>query len=872
MKKLIPIILCLLGAVPSLVAEHIKGGELYYVYIGPGPSPNTSEYRVTLKLYIDCRATNPGQLDTQVPFTIFDKGTGTQFGDTVIARMSDERFINFDPATNPCIGNPPSDVCYRIRWFTRNVILPTNTMGYTIAYQRCCRINNIVNLTPPSNAVGVTYIAEIPGTGVLPEAYKNSSPTYVTNDAAAICIGSFFNFSFGAAEPDGTDSLVYVLCGGFAGATQINPNPPKAAPPPYPELSYRFPYSNAQPLGGQATINPQTGLITGIAPATTGQFVITACAYEYRQGVLINIHRKDIHVAVSDCIPLKAVLKPNYSYCDDFFVTFANEQLNPSGSVYIWDYGDNTKKDTTSNPLGTVNHQYLDTGTYRVQLKVILAGQCVDSTITMAKVYPGFFPGFTTTGTCVLLPLQFNDTTASRYGAASKWSWNFGDETTNADTSSLKNPSWKYNSIGVKQVRLIVESNKGCLDTVFANVEVRDKPPIALPFRDTLICSIDTLMLNAIGNGIFSWGPSYNIINANSQTPLVYPKQTTFYKTTLNENGCINTDSIRVRVVDFVTLNAGADTTICTTDTIRLNPIGDGLKYVWTPANSLNNPNIKNPLANPLTTTRYFVTASIGKCDAFDNVEVRAVPYPGSIAGEDTVICYDDTAQLDARIIGSRFEWSPVNTLSSGNILNPQAFPLRTTTYMLRAYDTLGCPKPGISTVTVTVRPKILSFAGNDTAVVVGQPLQLRGTGAEFFEWMPSTYLNNSRSQTPIANLSDNFTYQLRAFTAEGCFGLDTINIKVFKTAPDIFVPNAFAPTGRNSVLRPICVGISSMEYFRVFNRWGQLVFQTSQMGRGWNGTIGGQLQGTGTYVWMVKGTDFTGKVIVKKGTATLIR
>jgi len=67
-------------------------------------------------------------------------------------------------------------------------------------------------------------------------------------------------------------------------------------------------------------------------------------------------------------------------------------------------------------------------------------------------------------------------------------------------------------------------------------------------------------------------------------------------------------------------------------------------------------------------------------------------------------------------------------------------------------------------------------------------------------------------------------------------------------------------------------VGISNMEYFRVFNRWGQLVFQTSIMGRGWDGTIGGRPQATGTYVWMVKGTDFTGKVIVKKGTAILIR
>jgi len=296
------------------------------------------------------------------------------------------------------------------------------------------------------------------------------------------------------------------------------------------------------------------------------------------------------------------------------------------------------------------------------------------------------------------------------------------------------------------------------------------------------------------------------------------------------------------------------------------------LKFVWSPTTGLNNPNLKNPSANPLNTTRYFVTASIGKCNATDDVIVRTVPYPGSIAGPDTTICFEDTAQLNARIVGTRYDWTPINTLSSANTLSPLAFPLRTTTYTLLVYDTLGCPKPGISRVTVSVRPKIIAFAGHDTSVVVDQPLQLRGSGAEFYEWTPPTFLSNNRSQTPIAILSDNFTYYMRTFTPEGCFALDTINIKVFKTAPDIFVPNAFAPAGRNNVLRPIPVGISNMEYFRVFNRWGQLVFQTSIMGRGWDGTIGGRPQATGTYVWMVKGTDFTGKVIVKKGTAILIR
>lgn len=872
MKKILSISIVLLLFASPLLAEHIKGGELFYAYLGDGTTAGTSRYQLTLKLYIDCKATNPGQLDDRVPLTIFDRANNAQIGASVIAPMTDEQFLQFDPASNPCIGNPPTDVCYRVRWYSVTVTLTNNISGYSISFQRCCRINNIVNLVDPSNAVGATYTCDIPGNNILPTGYKNSSPQFVANDVAAICANSSFTYSFAADEADG-DSLSYQLCSGFRGASQTTPNPADAAPPPYAPLSYNGGFSGSTPLGGQASINSSTGLITGIAPGITGQYVITACVSEYRNGKLINVHRKDIHVSVSNCIPLKALLNPDYAYCDDFNVSFRNEQLNPAGARYIWSYGDGSNPDTTSDPQGRVSHQYADTGVYTVKLKVILAaGQCVDSTTTKARVFPGFFPGFTVTGTCVLLPLQFTDTTSSRYGAASKWRWAFGDETTTADTSRIKNPTWKYGSIGFKTVQLIVESNKGCIDTVTKQVEVRDKPPIGLPFKDTLICSIDTLQLRATGNGIFSWTPNYNILNSGSSTPLVFPKQTTWYNVQLNENGCVNNDSIRVRVVDVVSLFAGPDTTICQTDTIQLRPVSDGLQYIWSPSTRLNSITVKSPLASPQNTITYRVRAIIGKCFAEDDITIKTVPYPSSLVVPDTTICYEDTATLFGSMNGSRFVWSPTSTLSTTNSLTPLAFPLQTTVYTLSVFDTLGCPKPGVSRVTVTVRNKILAFAGKDTAVVVGQPLQLRGTGADFYQWAPPLFLNNPVIQNPIAILNDNFSYTLKAFTAEGCFALDTINIKVFKTAPDIFVPNAFAPTGRNRILRPIPVGISRIDYFRVYNRWGQLVFQTSESGKGWDGTIAGKIQDSGTFAWTVQGVDYTGKVIIKKGTAILIR
>jgi hypothetical protein len=275
----------------------------------------------------------------------------------------------------------------------------------------------------------------------------------------------------------------------------------------------------------------------------------------------------------------------------------------------------------------------------------------------------------------------------------------------------------------------------------------------------------------------------------------------------------------------------------------------------------------------PVGNTVYTVFASIGKCNASDNMLVRTIPYPIARAGADTIICYEDTASLHATMVGVSFVWAPTSTLGTPQSLNTLAWPLITTDYILKVYDTLGCPKPGIDTVQVLVRDEILAFAGNDTSVVVGQPLQLRGRGAELIEWQPSLFLNRNDVATPVALLDDNMTYIMRAYTPEGCHDFDTINVKVFKTNPDIFMPNAFHPGGtRNPVLRPIPVGMTGLDYFRVFNRWGVMVFQTKEIGRGWDGTLGGKLQGAGTYVWMVSGTDFTGKNVKRKGTAILIQ
>ncbi|MFM7839223.1 MAG: PKD domain-containing protein, partial [Chitinophagaceae bacterium] len=312
---------------------------------------------------------------------------------------------------------------------------------------------------------------------------------------------------------------------------------------PFYELRYEAPFSGLQPLGPNVTIDSFSGQIKGKSPAIIGQYVMSVCIDEFRQGKLINIHRKDIHIAVSDCYALQAALQPNYTFCEDLKVTFRNELTNPVGTKFIWDFGDGSKPDTSLVQDGNVTHQYTQPGNYKVKLKADLSnGQCTDTTITLAKVWPGFFPGFTVSGSCIQNPYQFFDTTKTVFGNVVKWRWNFGDETKNNDTSISKNPNWTYTTTGFKTIQLSVESDSGCKKDFIKIIEVADKPPLSLKFRDTLICTPDALQLEAVGGGTFSWSPLYNIINSNTATPTVNPTTTTWYKVLMSQDGCTNND------------------------------------------------------------------------------------------------------------------------------------------------------------------------------------------------------------------------------------------------------------------------------------------------------------------------------------------
>jgi len=183
----------------------------------------------------------------------------------------------------------------------------------------------------------------------------------------------------------------------------------------------------------------------------------------------------------------------------------------------------------------------------------------------------------------------------------------------------------------------------------------------------------------------------------------------------------------------------------------------------------------------------------------------------------------------------------------------------------------------GCTSDTVTIDLAIYQTdakTGNDTIVMPGQPFQLHATGGELYQWTPAEFLSDPTIADPVVTLNDNMQYIVEAYLSEGCATYDTINIKVYKDNLGVSVPNAFSPdnNGINDRFHPVITGVSIIDHFEIFNRFGQKVYSSQGIGQGWDGTFNGSPQPIGVYVWFIKGTDYLGNIHSEKGTVVLIR
>jgi large repetitive protein len=371
----------------------------------------------------------------------------------------------------------------------------------------------------------------------------------------------------------------------------------------------------------------------------------------------------------------------------------------------------------------------------------------------------------------------------------------------------------------------------------------------------------------------------------------IFPATYTYYvsqSTSVATGGCEGPRATIVVTVDNpLQINAGLDSTICEGQSVKLLPIVTpaGATYEWrangVPLSTIDDRFIKDATVNPIDTGIYILKATLGGCSKEDTLNVNVIWKPIINAGLTKAICLDSSILLKGIVSHNSSDsisylWSPTDSLATPDALQTLAYPTKTTLYTIsfQTKPTYGCDFKGSSSVKLVVQKIDKAFAGNDTIAVKGVPHLLTGSGGLNYTWSSPSGINisNPFSQKAFVTLNDDAQFYLKVTDAIGCEGRDTIFVKVYN-GPTYYVPNSFTPNGDgvNDIFRAIPVGIANT-YFRIFNRNGQLMFETTQYLKGWDGTFNGKPQPIGTYVWIVSGTDKNYKKVEMKGTVNLIR
>lgn len=479
-------------------ATHIVGGEIYYDYKG------SNNYKITLKVYRDCYNGIP-QLDN--PAYVFIFNSSGVFIDSLAMPLYSSAILP-SGVNNPCFV-PPTNVCVQEGIYYADVKLLPAAGGYYLSYQRCCRNSTILNLINPGN-VGSTYMAHIPDPSIV---QGNSSPRFKNFPPIFICSNVPLTFDHSASDPDG-DSLYYDFCDPYDGASAAcpvfgpngDPNCPEIGdPPPYRFVPWLAPYSASYPMGSLPvmTVDPVTGLMTG-TPNIIGQWVVGVCVSEYRNGVLLDVNKRDFQFNVTNCpnLPVASVPVQN-RFCFGYQVNFTQNSVNAFS--YNWDFGDpTTNADVSTN--ASPSWIYPDSGTYTVTLIINQGSLCADTSTTVFHIQQLLAPSFTPPpGECVENN-SFNFTASGDYQGTGTFFWDFGNRAS-PPTASVKNPvNIVFDTAGTFPVTLIIKEN-GCTSRYTADVTVYPKPKAYYGLAAPIACELQ---------------PVHFIDSSSADTPLNY--------------------------------------------------------------------------------------------------------------------------------------------------------------------------------------------------------------------------------------------------------------------------------------------------------------------------------------------------------------
>lgn len=548
----------------------------------------------------------------------------------------------------------------------------------------------------------------------------------------------------------------------------------------------------------------------------------------------------------------------------------------PPGSTFEW-WGPLTFTSTLQypsiNPAITAN-----SGTYSV---VVTLNGCSSDTVSIPVVVdstpetpvistnsPGP-PGATICEGDTLKLFAFTPTMGANY------SWTGP----NSFASTQANPMIIGATPLATGVYTLVVSMGSCSVTVSLAATVTPTPPISIT-SNTPVCSgvNDTLMLNAIGNpgSTYVWAGPYTFTSA-SQNPMRTPVEVEHggvYHVTVTLDGCTNSAS------HTVVVNRTPDApwvkwlTYCQYyDAPYLQAGGDNL--LWYPSSSsvVGSGTPPKPNTDLVGTTFYYVNQTVANCPSkIDSIRVTINPKPTVTVSEDRIVCPWDSVVITAVNTDAIafYNWSPSMYLSDTSGPVVVARPETNIEYRVITTNMYGCTDSAY--VNMTVKAEAVVHVEDSVRIYPGESYQINAvTNCSSVTWSPSGSLSGKYITNPIATPEISTRYVITGMTEWGCTAKDSISVIVSADAI-LDMPNAFSPGGVNKLFKIQRRGIVTLNHFRIYDRWGVLVYDGNEIDGGWDGTYKGVPQPMGVYIYDISATTAAGKVFKKSGNVTLLR
>jgi gliding motility-associated-like protein len=459
--------------------------------------------------------------------------------------------------------------------------------------------------------------------------------------------------------------------------------------------------------------------------------------------------------------------------------------------------------------------------------------------------------------------------------------WDFGTGNV-ADTSNVQKPNFNFTQPGNYTIKLRVMSSFGCIKEETKSIVAYQGlggsiagPSSACEGQDVQFTGATLLP----GQPQWRWLFHDGTTSQQQKPPLKKYMLPGVYvvKLLVNNNGCTDslTHTLTVHAKPSGILSIH-QVNLCKGGSLDIKATG-GSSYSWSPSTGLNSVTGSQVSAAPASNTTYIVQAvNAFGCSSSDSIKISVtVPIRLQLAPEASV-CKGNSLKLVASGASS-YKWIiNTTTLSNPTIPNPVANPAGNTLYTVTGTDAYNCFSDTAS-INVMVRPMPSVNAGADAAIIVGTPHQLTTTASSdvsTWTWTPVQYLSCSNCAMPEARPMQPMDYVVMVKNSFGCSASDTVSIKLLCSEGRIFIPNVFTPNndGNNDRFTIKGEGIKLVHSLRIFNRWGETVFERSNFvlndpNASWDGTCKGVPVSQGTYVYIAElscnETNYTQKGVV---------